>query len=129
MNKLLSIAFFSALFISGICTAQESIKFSAVVRVDESKPHIVQHELGLKEVVIVDLKNEYSLEFKAPDEFTEKARVVIRLLKRDGDEYALLHSSTQNLSKMKVRHVGYQICNEHIVFLSPSPEFPALCNS
>ena len=129
MKKVISVLSQIAAIFSGNCIAQESVTFSASFKVDDSLNHLVQHELNLDEKRIVDFDERYSFEFTAPSEINENSRVVIKLLERDGDGYKVIHSSKQNLPNMKIRHVGYQMCNGNLKFLSPAPEFLPACVS
>jgi hypothetical protein len=113
---------------SGVCEAQEALWFSAVLRIDDSLPHVVQADVELNSSHIVKVDETYSIEFVAPNDTSEEARVTVRLLESVGDGYNILHASNQNLVDQKVRHVGYQVCGGKLVFLSPSPEFPPVCN-
>lgn len=117
-----------SLLLSGICEAQEPLWFSVVLRVDDSLPHVVQVDVEVNSSQIVKVNEIYSIEFVAPGNTSEGAMVTVRLLENSADGYNIVHASNQSLVDRKVRHVGYQVCGEKLVFLSPSPQFPPACN-
>lgn len=128
MKYMARFACTAALLLMQDALAQDSLAFSAVLRVDDGLSHVIQSDVALGTSRIVAIDERYSIEFVAPAAITEEARAAIRLLERSGDEYAVLHASQQSLVEQMTRHVGYRLCAGKLTFESPSPDFPPDCD-
>ncbi|MDR0781972.1 MAG: hypothetical protein LBF16_15030 [Pseudomonadales bacterium] len=119
----------TALLVPMAYGAEDSFLFKATVYGLGADTIPVAVSLSSNSVKTVDLGNELALEFTAPGRSADGAQTMVRLLRQQGDEFRLLHTTHQSLVEGAPMENAYLVCGERLTFMSPPPATLPECSA
>lgn len=129
MKFLKSLFLAAAALMSSVQAAEDSFAFRATVQIDGQAVVPVEVVLGPDSVRTVDLENGISLEFTSPHSTLDGVQSMVRLLRKDGPAYHLLHTTRQTLIDGEPRENAYLFCGEQLIFMSPPRADRLVCEA
>ena len=119
----------SALFVPAVHAAEDTFLFKATVHGVAANAIPVEVSVGSRSVKVVELGNGLLLEFTSPGSRSDEERTMVRLLRREGEELRLLHTTQQGLIEGSPRENAYLVCGERLTFMSPPREDLPACKA
>ena len=106
-------------FISAAAYAKNSLNYTVSILIGTDEPRVYGNSVEFEHRRIIEIDETYSVEIVPPDLTSDTPIILTRLLKRDGETFQVLHSSTQDFVDQRHRDVGYRICGDQVAFISP----------
>jgi hypothetical protein len=127
MKYFVQVLALSVLAFSAVFAQDNSFGFKASVRngVNVFPVEVAVSPTSVKEI---DIGDELFLEFTSPGNNADGAMSMVRLLRKSGDEFKVLHTAQQVLLNGQPRRNGYSVCGDRVTFISPAPNPLPKCN-
>jgi hypothetical protein len=119
MKFLIQLFAISVLCGSTVYAADDSFLFKATVHDPEADAIPVEISLSTNSVRRVDIGDGLVLEFTTPNNKADGAQTMVRLLRKDGDAFRILHTTRQELMNGAPLENAYLVCGERVTFMSP----------
>ncbi len=112
---------FLSLYPSNSVAKTIHFEFSGGVRVDDNDTHAFDLFIPAKMVQTITIDPDYKLILITPDKNSDYAETTVRLLKRNGHQYEILHKYDSIGANNITRTFSYRVCNNKVTFQSPAP--------
>lgn len=107
------------ILISATASAQDSLDYTVSILIGTDEPRVYGNSVQFEHRRIIEIDETFSVEIVPPDLTSNSPVILTRLLKKDGETFQVLHSSTQDFVDQRHRDVGYRICGDQVAFISP----------
>ncbi|WP_193164801.1 hypothetical protein [Microbulbifer hainanensis] len=108
--------------------AAANYAFRGMAQVDGGDTLVFEVDMAPGEVRFIDLDENLKLELSTAASGDYSPATQVRVLRREGKSYRLLHTADTDSGADVQRSYGYHICGDQVRFTSPAPASLPDCN-
>jgi hypothetical protein len=111
--------FVLCLALAPVVVANEGVRFAGSIKIEDQPSTPFDFVVGRNQVRFVELSSGYRLEAAATTQPEPRARTQVRLLKKEGDSYRIVHETVAQVPWGDSSTSSYAVCKGGVLHWSP----------